>query len=209
MIARAIGLIRQHPHYFLLIMDPSPIVAYGSCFPKDTRALIKTAQDYEAPLRIVEATDAVNESRKRAMARKVASALGGRVRGKTIAVLGLTFKPNTDDMREAPSITLITALQDMGANIRAYDPAGMDQARREMSNVTYAGDAYDRARNADALLLVTEWEQFRALDLKRLKDEMRTPVMIDLRNIYRPADVGEHGFHYASIGRPSAQTNSI
>jgi UDPglucose 6-dehydrogenase len=174
----------------------------GSCFPKDTRALVQTAQDNDVPLRIVEAVMAVNENRKRAMARKVVKAVGSELRGKTIAVLGLTFKPDTDDMREAPSIPLITALKDLGAKVRAYDPAGMQQARVELPDIEYAADAYACARGADAVVIVTEWTQFRALDLDRLKREMATPVIVDLRNIYRPDGMAEHGFTYESIGRP-------
>lgn len=175
----------------------------GSCFPKDTRALIKTAQDYDAPLRILEAVNSVNDMRKRAMARKVAAPFGGNLRGKVIAVLGLTFKPNTDDMREAPSIPLITALQDMGAVVRAFDPVGMEQARAEMPTIEYCEDAYKCADGADALVIVTEWEQFRALDLDRLKREMASPVVVDLRNIYNPDELIERGFLYQSVGRVS------
>ncbi len=154
------------------------------------------------PLRIVEAVLAVNETRKRAMARKVAAALGGNLRGKTVGVLGLTFKPNTDDMREAPSIPLIIALQDLGATVQAYDPVGMEQAKLELPAITYCDNPYDCAANADALVIVTEWEQFRALDLKRLKKEMKQPVIVDLRNIYRADEMAEHGFTYESVGRP-------
>jgi len=144
----------------------------GSCFPKDTRALVKTAQDHDAPLRIVETVIAINDARKRSMARKVARAFGGTLRGKTIGVLGLTFKPDTDDMREAPSIALIAALQDLGAKVRVYDPAGMAQAREVLDNVTYCDGPYDCAEEADALVIATEWEQFRALDLSRLREAM-------------------------------------
>ena len=165
-------------------------------------ALIKTGQDHDAPLRIVETVAAVNDVRKRAMARKVAAALGGSLRGKTVAVLGLTFKPNTDDMREAPSIPLITALQDMGAKVRAYDPVGMEQAKKEFSDVAFADSAYACAEGADALVIVTEWEQFRALDLDRLKQAMARPVLVDLRNVYRREEVERHGFVYDSVGRP-------
>jgi UDPglucose 6-dehydrogenase len=176
----------------------------GSCFPKDTLALIKTGQDYEAPLRIVETVAAVNETRKRAMARKVLAAAGGSLRGKTVAVLGLTFKPNTDDMRDAPSIPLITALHDMGAKVRAYDPVGMEQAKKVLPELTYCGDEYECAAGADALVIVTEWEQFRALDLDRLKKVMgEKPAIVDLRNIYPPGDLTQRGFVYESIGRPS------
>ncbi len=173
----------------------------GSCFPKDTRALVKIALDHDVPLRIVEAVLAVNDNRKRAMARKVADALGGELRGKTIAVLGLTFKPDTDDMREAPSIPLVTGLLDMGAKVRAFDPVGMEQAKRELPDITYCADAYACAEGADALVIVTEWVQFRALDLARLKGAMKQPIVVDLRNIYRPEEMAEHGFVYESVGR--------
>jgi UDPglucose 6-dehydrogenase len=145
-----------------------------------------------------------NDTRKRAMAQKVARALGGEVRGKTVAVLGLTFKPNTDDMREAPSISVVTALLDLGAKVRAYDPIGMEQARRVLSDVTYCDSPYSCAVQADALVIITEWEQFRALDLGRLKDIMRQPVVVDLRNIYRPEEMARHGFVYTSVGRGDA-----
>jgi UDPglucose 6-dehydrogenase len=174
----------------------------GSCFPKDTVALIKTAQDHASPLRIVEAVAAVNDTRKRAMARKVAAVLGGELRGKTVAILGLTFKPNTDDMREAPSVPLITALQDMGAKVRVYDPVGMEQAKSLIGNVAFCKDAYSCAENASVLVIVTEWEQFRALDFERLKTVMAQPVLVDLRNVYRPEEVVRHGFIYESVGRP-------
>ncbi|MGF6309555.1 UDPglucose 6-dehydrogenase [Bradyrhizobium sp. i1.8.4] len=174
----------------------------GSCFPKDTRALFKTALDHDVQLKIVEATLTANDNRKRAMARKVANVLGGELRGKTIGVLGLTFKPDTDDMREAPSIPLINGLIDFGAKVRAYDPIGMEQARKELPEIEYCKDAYACARQADALVIVTEWRQFRALDLKRIRQEMKHPVVVDLRNIYRPDEMAAHGFTYDSIGRP-------
>jgi UDPglucose 6-dehydrogenase len=173
----------------------------GSCFPKDTLALIKTGQDHAAPLRIIETVQAVNDTRKRAMARKVAAALGGNLRGRTVAVLGLTFKPNTDDLREAPSIPLITALQDMGANVRAYDPVGMAGADAEFPGVKFADGPYACAEGADALVIVTEWEQFRALDLEAIKRAMKQPVLIDLRNVYRPTEMAQLGFVYDSVGR--------
>lgn len=176
----------------------------GSCFPKDTRALVQTAHDHDVPVRIVEAVLAVNDNRKRAMARKVSHALGGNMRGKTVAVLGLTFKPDTDDMREAPSIPLVTGLTDMGARVKAFDPAGMAQAKAELPDITYCEDAYDCAKGADALVIVTEWVQFRALDLPRLKAAMAQPIVVDLRNIYRPAEMAEHGFSYHSVGRGDA-----
>ena len=198
-IARGIGLDNRIGTKFL---HAGPGFG-GSCFPKDTRALIKTAQDYELPIRIVEAVVAVNENRKRAMARKVASVIDGSLRGKTIALLGLTFKPNTDDVRESPSIPLVTALQDLGAKIRAYDPEGMHQARSEMTDVVYCDGPYDCAEGADALVIVTEWEQFRALDLDRLKQKMTSPAIVDLRNVYRSSDVVAQGFKYESVGRRS------
>jgi UDPglucose 6-dehydrogenase len=166
-----------------------------------TLALLKTGQDHAAPLRIVEAVVSVNDQRKRAMARKVSAALGGELRAKTVAVLGLTFKPNTDDMREAPSIPLITALQDMGAKVRVYDPIGMEQAKAVIDNVTFCKDAYDCAQGASALVIVTEWEQFRALDFARLKEAMAEPVLVDLRNIYSAEEAARHGFAYESVGR--------
>ena len=203
-IARGIGLDNRIGSKFL---HAGPGFG-GSCFPKDTRALIKTAQDHDAPMRIVEAVLAVNENRKRAMARKVASVFGGTLRGKTVSVLGLTFKPNTDDMRESPSIPLITALQDLGAKIRAYDPEGMEQSKTELSDICYCDGPYSCADGADALVIVTEWEQFRALDLDRLKRAMACPVIIDLRNIYQPQDVIAHGFRYESVGR-NTQTGGV
>jgi len=196
-IARGIGLDNRIGAKFL---HAGPGFG-GSCFPKDAVALLKTGQDHEVPLRIVEAVVAVNDTRKRAMARKVAAALGGESRGKTIAVLGLTFKPNTDDMREAPSIPLITALQDMGAKVRAYDPTGMEQAKPLMPKVVFCKDAYACAEGASVLVIVTEWEQFRALDFARLKKVMERPVLVDLRNIYRPEEIARHGFVYESVGR--------
>ena len=176
----------------------------GSCFPKDTLALIKTGQDNEAPLRIVETVVAVKDQRKRAMARKVAGAFGGNIRGKSIAILGVTFKPDTDDMRDAPSIPLITALQDMGAEVRVFDPVGMEQARKVFSNVTFCDNAYECATGAHALVIVTEWSQFRALDLKELASIMACPVIVDLRNIYSPDEIQRNGFLYCGVGRPNA-----
>jgi len=200
-VARGIGLDNRIGSKFL---HAGPGFG-GSCFPKDTLALIKTGQDFAAPLRIVETVAAVNDQRKRAMARKVSGALGGNLRGKLIAVLGLTFKPNTDDLREAPSIPLITALQDMGAKVRAYDPVGMQHAQAEFPGVTFADGPYACAEGADALVIVTEWEQFRALDLDRIKSVMRQPVVVDLRNVYRPAEMAELGFVYDSVGRARAE----
>jgi UDPglucose 6-dehydrogenase len=196
-VARGIGLDNRIGSKFL---HAGPGYG-GSCFPKDTRALIKIAQDYDVQLRIVEATLGVNDIRKRAMARKVANAVGANLRGKTIAVLGLTFKPDTDDMREAPSIPLVTGLLDMGAKVRAHDPVGIEQARKELPDIEYCEDPYLCAKGADALVLVTEWVQYRAMDLERLRREMAQPVVVDLRNIYRPDEMAAHGFVYESVGR--------
>ncbi|HEY5217488.1 MAG TPA: UDP-glucose/GDP-mannose dehydrogenase family protein [Pseudolabrys sp.] len=200
-IARGIGLDNRIGSKFL---HAGPGFG-GSCFPKDTLALVKTGQDHGAPLRIVETVAAVNDARKRAMARKVLAALDGELRGKTVGVLGLTFKPNTDDMRDSPSLPLITALQDMGAKVRAFDPVGMEQAKPLLANVTFCDDAYACAEGASALVIVTEWEQFRALDFARLKAIMARPVLVDLRNIYRREEVARHGFVYESVGRASVK----
>jgi UDPglucose 6-dehydrogenase len=197
-IARGIGLDNRIGSKFL---HAGPGFG-GSCFPKDVRALIKTAQDHEVPLRILEAVASVNENRKRAMARKVAAMFTEGLRGKTIAVLGLSFKPNTDDMREAPSIALITALQDMGARVRAFDPASIEQAKGILTDVSYGESAYACADGADALVITTEWEQFRALDLKQLQKLMKRPVIVDLRNIYPFDEISRAGFDYACVGRP-------
>jgi len=200
-IARGIGLDNRIGPKFL---HAGPGFG-GSCFPKDVRALIKTAQDHDVPMRILEAVETVNDTRKRAMARKVSSAFAGVLRGKTVAVLGLTFKPNTDDLREAPSIALITALQDMGARVRAYDPIGMERAKQVLAEVTYCPGPYDCVEEADAAVIVTEWEQFRALDLERVRELMACPVIVDLRNVYRPEDMKKYGFAYTSIGRLPTQ----
>jgi UDPglucose 6-dehydrogenase len=174
----------------------------GSCLPKDTLALVRTGQEHESPMRIVETVVAVNEARKQAMAQKIIAAMGGSVRGKTIAMLGLTFKPNTDDMREAPSLVIIRALLNAGAKVRAYDPEGMAQAKPLLTQIEFAKDAYACVSGADAVALVTEWEQFRALDLKRIHSLMATPIFVDLRNVYRPDEMAAHGFTYTSVGRP-------
>ena len=201
-VARGIGLDNRIGAKFL---HAGPGFG-GSCFPKDTMALIKTGQDNETPLRIIETVVAVNDQRKRAMARKVANAFGGNgsLRGKSIAILGVTFKPNTDDMRDAPSIPLITALQDMGAVVRVFDPVGMPQAKKVLENVTFCSDAYDCAKGAHALVIVTEWEQFRALDLKEMASIMASSVIVDLRNIYSPEEVMRSGFHYCGVGLPKS-----
>jgi UDPglucose 6-dehydrogenase len=198
-VARGIGLDNRIGSKFL---HAGPGFG-GSCFPKDTRALIKIAQDHDVQLRIVEAVLGVNDNRKRAMARKVAAATGGSLRGKTVAVLGLTFKPDTDDMREAPSIPLITGLLDMGARVRAHDPVGMEQARKELPDIEYSDDPYECARGADVMVIVTEWAQFRALDLVRLKKEMAGSIVIDLRNIYNRQEMDVCGFIYEGVGRGS------
>ncbi|WP_416357605.1 UDP-glucose dehydrogenase family protein [Aureimonas phyllosphaerae] len=196
-VSRGIGLDKRIGPKFL---NAGPGYG-GSCFPKDTLALVKTAQDSNAPLRLVEATVAVNDQRKRAMARKVVAACGGRVRGRTIAVLGLTFKPNTDDMREAPAISIIQGLIDAGARVTAYDPQGMEQARPLLDpHVAYAEDAYACAHGADALVIVTEWDQFRALDLDRLAAGMTGNVLVDLRNIYRSEEIEKRGLRYTCLG---------
>jgi UDPglucose 6-dehydrogenase len=176
----------------------------GSCFPKDTLALLKTAEDYGSPLRIVEAVVQVNESRKRAMGRKVIKALGGpeAARGKKAALLGLTFKPNTDDMRESPALAIAQTLLDAGVSLAAYDPHGMEQARALLPEVTMCKSAYDAIEGADVVVIVTEWDAFRALDLKRVKQLAKAPVMVDLRNIYKPEDMRAAGFTYVSVGRP-------
>jgi len=201
-VARGIGLDNRIGSKFL---HAGPGFG-GSCFPKDTMALIKTGQDNETPLRIIETVVAVNDQRKRAMARKVANAFGanGNLRGKSIAVLGVTFKPDTDDMRDAPSIPLITSLQDMGAGVRIFDPVGMPQAKKVFENVTFCNNAYACAKGAHALVIVTEWEQFRALDLKEMASIMASSVIVDLRNIYSPEEVMRNGFHYCGVGRPKS-----
>ena len=199
-VARGIGLDNRIGAKFL---HAGPGYG-GSCFPKDTLALVKTAQDHGAPMRIVETVVAVNDQRKRAMARKVIQACGGSVRGKRIALLGLTFKPNTDDMRDAPSLAIVAGLQDAGAEVCAYDPEGIEQARALMPDIAYAEDPYACAEGADALVLVTEWNAFRALDLERLARIMAQPVLIDLRNVYDSEQARRHGFRYRGIGRANA-----
>ncbi len=173
----------------------------GSCFPKDTIALVRTAQEYGSPARIVETVVQVNDTRKGAMASRVIAAAGGSLRGKTVGVLGVAFKPNTDDMRDAPSLAIVPALQDAGASVRAFDPAAMHEAKPLLPGVTWCEDAYDVAQGADVLVLITEWNEFRALDLSRVASAMTSPILVDLRNVYRPADVRALGFQYSSIGR--------
>ena len=173
----------------------------GSCFPKDTLALMKTAQDNDSPVRIVEAVVQVNDQRKRAMGRKVIHALDGEVRGKKVALLGLTFKPNTDDMRDAPSIAIAQTLIDAGAEVTAYDPEGMKLAQQIMPDVAMADSSYNAAIDADAVVIVTEWDAFRALDLNKLADVMKGNVLVDLRNIYNPAEVAQTNLKYTGVGR--------
>jgi UDPglucose 6-dehydrogenase len=196
-VARGIGLDNRIGGKFL---HAGPGYG-GSCFPKDTLALLKTSQDYDAPQRIVEAVVAVNDNRKRAMGRKVIQAMGGEVRGKTVAVLGLTFKPNTDDMRDSPAIAVIQTLQDAGATVRAYDPEGMEQAKPLLQGVEYCAGPYETMKQADALVIVTEWDAFRALDFAQVKSLLASPVLVDLRNIYVREQVEALGFRYTGVGR--------
>ena len=199
-VSRGIGLDRRIGSKFL---HAGPGYG-GSCFPKDTIALLKTAEDNQAPLRIVEAVVQVNDTRKRAMGRKVIRALGDEPRGKTVALLGLTFKPNTDDMRDAPSISIVQALEDAGVRVRAYDPEGMEQARPLMPGVELCDSPYEAAAGANAVVLVTEWDVLRALDLRRLAAAMADPVLVDLRNIYPPEEVKAAGLASYGVGRPDA-----
>jgi len=177
----------------------------GSCFPKDTLALVKTAQDFGSPMRLIETTVAINDNRKRAMGRKVIAACDGNVRGKKIAVLGLTFKPNTDDMRDAPAITIIQALLDGGADVHVFDPEGMEAAKSVLGPVTYGKNPYEIATGAEAIVVVTEWDEFRALDFRRLKHEMKAPVIVDLRNIYKSDEMAKYGFSHVPIGKRKAK----
>jgi UDPglucose 6-dehydrogenase len=199
-VARGIGLDGRIGRKFL---HAGPGFG-GSCFPKDCLALVKTAQEAGAPLSIVETVVASNDGRKQHMAERIVQACGGSVKGKTIAVLGLTFKPNTDDMRDSPSLAIIPALQQAGATIRAFDPEGVGEAKKQLTGVTFCAGSYETMDGAHALAIVTEWNEFRALDLDRVKSLLKTPTIIDLRNIYKPADMAEAGFHYFSIGRHAA-----
>ena len=196
-VARGIGLDNRIGPKFL---HAGPGYG-GSCFPKDTLALLKTAEDHDTPLRIVEAVAKVNDTRKRAMGRKVIEALGKDARGKKVALLGLTFKPNTDDMRDAPSLAIARTLIDAGVTVAAYDPEGMDLARTLLPDVAMAANAYAATEGADAVVIVTEWDAFRALDLERIKQLAKAPVLVDLRNIYHPDEIRAQGFTYVSIGR--------
>jgi UDPglucose 6-dehydrogenase len=196
-VARGMGLDRRIAGKFL---HAGPGFG-GSCFPKDIAALAAIGERYEVPTKIVSTVMAVNDARKRAMVTKVVSACGGSLHGKTIAVLGLTFKPNTDDMREAPSLVIVPSLEAQGARVRAYDPHGMAEARKLMPQLETTTDPYACIEGADAMLILTEWDQFRALDLDRVKKALRSPVVIDLRNIYRPAELAAKGLNYISVGR--------
>lgn len=198
-VAKGIGLDGRIGRKFL---HPGPGYG-GSCFPKDTRALVSTARDAGSPLRIIEAVVELNEQRKQKMSERIIAAMGGDATGKTIAVLGLTFKPNTDDMRESPSLDIVPALIDAGAKVRAFDPEGMGEAKEMLQGVDWCNDEYETMPEADVLVIITEWNQFRALDLDRVKTLMTSPVMVDLRNIYEPKEMSNAGFHYHSIGRAS------
>lgn len=199
-VARGIGLDGRIGRKFL---HAGPGYG-GSCFPKDTRALVSTARDAGSPLRIIETVVALNEERKQNMAKRVIAAAGGDLKGKTIAVLGLTFKPNTDDMRESPSLAIVPALQEAGATIRAYDPEGMGEAKTLLKDIQWCDVAYDTLPDADVLVIITEWNEFRALDFKRVKSLMKSPIMVDLRNIYEPKEMALKGFAYHCVGRPRA-----
>lgn len=177
----------------------------GSCFPKDTLALLRTAEQEDVDMRLINAVVTANDARKKGMAERVVAACGGSVAGKTIAILGLTFKPNTDDMRDSPSLEIIPRLQGAGAHIRAYDPEGMGEAKKHFTDVEYCADAYETMTDADALVLVTEWNEFRALDFNRMKDRLKAPILVDLRNIYEPTEMAAAGFTYHSIGRGSIE----
>lgn len=197
-VARGIGLDNRIGRKFL---HAGPGYG-GSCFPKDTLALLKTAEDFDTPVHVVEAVVKVNDSRKRAMGRKVVTALGDDPRGKTVAILGLTFKPNTDDMRDAPSIAIVQSLTDAGVTVKAFDPEGTEAAKAVMpASLIYCSDPYEAADGADAVAIVTEWDAFRALDLGRLKTIMKAPVLVDLRNIYERQDAERAGFRYTAVGR--------
>jgi UDPglucose 6-dehydrogenase len=203
-VARGIGLDNRIGGKFL---NAGPGYG-GSCFPKDTQALVRTASDAGAPTRLIETTIAINDARKKAMAGRIVQAMGGDVAGRTIGVLGLTFKPNTDDMRDAPSLDIIPALIAQGARIQAFDPEGGDEARRLLPGVEFRDGAYEAIDGADALVILTEWNQFRALDMDRVRRKLKSPVVIDLRNIYRADEMQRLGFKYSSIGRGTSDLTS-
>jgi UDPglucose 6-dehydrogenase len=196
-VARGIGLDGRIGAKFL---HPGPGYG-GSCFPKDTLALVKTAQQHESPMRIVETVVSINDRRKKQMAERIVEAAGGSLKGKTVGVLGVTFKPNTDDMRDSPSLEIVPALIAAGAKVKAYDPAGMNEAKHLLPGVEWQTGAYAAVEGADVVAILTEWNEFRALQLSKLKAAMKTPVLVDLRNIYKPAEMAAAGFYYHSVGR--------
>jgi UDPglucose 6-dehydrogenase len=198
-VARGIGLDGRIGRKFL---HAGPGYG-GSCFPKDTLALVRTAQDAGSPVRIIETVVDINTRRKARMAERIIAACDGAVTGKTIAVLGLTFKPNTDDMRDSPSLDIVPALQKAGATVRVFDPEGMNEAKPLLNGVSWCDSAYDTMAGADALAILTEWNEFRALDLRRVKSLLKRPVIVDLRNIYKPQEMADAGFHYSCVGRRS------
>ncbi len=197
-VARGIGLDGRIGKKFL---HPGPGYG-GSCFPKDTLALVKTAQDYHSPLRLVETVVDINDKRKKAMAQRIIAACDGDISGKTVALLGLTFKPNTDDMRDSPSLDIVPMLHHARAVVQAYDPEGMDEAEKLLPHMVYCPDAYTAIKDADVLVILTEWNEFRALDMNRVKGLMKAPVVVDLRNVFDPKDMRDAGFRYSCIGRP-------
>jgi UDPglucose 6-dehydrogenase len=196
-VARGIGLDGRIGAKFL---HPGPGYG-GSCFPKDTLALVKTAEDHGSPVRIVETVVSINDRRKKQMAERILEAAGGTLKGKTVGILGVTFKPNTDDMRDSPSLDIVPALIEAGATVKAYDPAGMNEAKHLLPGVEWQNEAYAAVAGADVVAILTEWNEFRALQLDKLKAAMKAPVLVDLRNIYKPAEMAAAGFHYYSIGR--------
>ena len=198
-VAKGIGLDGRIGRYFL---HAGPGFG-GSCFPKDTAAFVRIAEEAGAPSAIVDAVLRTNAARKAAMVNKIVQACGGSVAGKTIAVLGVTFKPNTDDVRESPSLVILPGLMERGATLRAFDPAGMAEARALLDGVVWCNDSYEAMAGADALVILTEWNEFRALDLERAQSQLRTPLVVDLRNIYEPAEMAAAGLRYVSIGRPA------
>jgi len=198
-VARGIGLDGRIGKKFL---HPGPGYG-GSCFPKDTIALVRTAQEYNSPLRIIETVVDVNAKRKKAMADRVIAACGGSVAGKTIGILGLAFKPNTDDMRDAPSLDIVPALIAAGASVKAYDPEAMEEAKKLLDGISYCDNAYDTVEGADAMVVLTEWNEFRGMDLDRIKDALKHPIVVDLRNVYDPNEMAENGFSYSCVGRAS------
>ena len=199
-VARGIGLDNRIGGKFL---HAGPGYG-GSCFPKDTLALVRTATDANSPVRLIETTVAVNDARKKAMAARVIASLGGEAKNKTVGILGLTFKPNTDDMRDAPSLDIVPELVNAGAKVQAFDPEGMKEAQKQLSGIDYCDGPYQAVTGADVVVILTEWDQFRALDLDRIKLLMNAPVMVDLRNVYDPDAMAARGFDYRGIGRPKA-----